>query len=345
MRILLIGNFAPPYEEENLHNLSLLNKLKEEGNDCYVINISENPSKEERFINTKNYFDFVLKLIRYGWRKDVIHFLTKGYTRPGLMKLMTTIVFGKILFAKTIITLHSELFSIFGQLRSKLGGQQLLHLSFSLANKVICADKHTYEVASLHYKLKEKFAIIPSFIHIPEDIKENERFSLKKLQNKKKVIVFSNVRYPSLLFEILNHLLSNYLDPEIGIAISFSEIFSTKLRHVIEDTGKKLADNMVFVESTDRRMLSFVYAKSDLVLRTLSCDGKPLFDNIALCIKRSVHSENYSYFPVSLSLIKEGDVSDSCAYIFNKLLLEKTESLYLPTPEDSYLRIKEIYSK
>ena len=155
MRILLIGNFSLPYEEENLHNLTLLNHLNQEGHECRVINIAESLSEynessqgNKKIIKCKSYVDFIIKFIRCGYRSNVIHFLTKGYTRPGLMKLLTAVFIGKLLLKKVIITYHSEMFSIFGQLRSKIFGQQLLRLSFSMADKIICGDIHTYEVAA-----------------------------------------------------------------------------------------------------------------------------------------------------------------------------------------------------
>lgn len=342
MRVLLIGNFAPPYEEESLHNLTLLNQLKQDGNKCHIINISESPAEIKDIVNAKNYLDFIIKLIRHGYRCNIIHFLTKGYVRPGLMKLMTTIIIGKFLLKRIIITLHPEMFSILGQLRSKMGGQQLLHLSFSLADRIICGDTHTFEVASIHYKAKDKFEIIPPFIHIPEETKEVET-TFEKLKNKKRIIVFSGVKSPSFIFDILSHLLTKYLDTDIGIAVSLYAKKSEQLKHVIEEIGNRLANNMVFIEPTDNRLLSIAYAKADLVLRTLSCDGKPLFYNIAITVKRPLHSENYLYFPISLTLIKEGE-TDLCAYIFN-LLMEKTEALPEPRVKDFYEKIKGIYLK
>lgn len=350
MRILLIGNFAPPYEEENLHNLTLLNQLKQEGHECHVINIAELPqnqvsttSDNHQVVYTKNYLDFIIKFIRHGYRCNVIHFLTKGYTRPGLMRLMTAIIFSKFVLKKTIITLHPEMFSIFGQLRSKMGGQQLLHLSFTMADKVICGDTHTYEVASTYYAVKDKFDIIPSFIHIPEDTEET-RATLKKLENKKKVIVFSGVKYPSLIFDILNDLLTKYLDPDIGIAVSISEKKSQQLQHILQETNNKFANSIVFIWPTDKSLLSMAYARADLVIRTLSCDCKSLFNNIALSIKKPARSGNYLHFPVSLLFIKEGETADLCAYTINKILMEKTEKLP-PTEEDFYKKIKDIYAK
>jgi hypothetical protein len=41
MKILFVGNFIPPLEEESLHNLTLVNQLQKEGNKCLVMNIDE----------------------------------------------------------------------------------------------------------------------------------------------------------------------------------------------------------------------------------------------------------------------------------------------------------------
>lgn len=351
MRILLIGNFSLPYEEENLHNLTLLNHLNQEGYECHVINIAESQSEyneslleKKKIIKCKSYVDFIIKFIRYGYRSNVIHFLTKGYTRPGLMKLVTAVFIGKLLLKKIIITLHSEMFSIFGQLRSKMGGQQLLHLSFSMADKIICGDIHTYEVAATHYEIKDKFIVIPSFFQIPEDT-DKVKTALRKLENQKKVIVFSGVKYPSLIFDVLNGLLTKYISSDIGIAISFSEKKSQQLQHAIEEAGSMFVNNMVFIEHDDKQLLTTAYARANLVIRTLSCDGKPLFNDIAISVKEPMRSGNYLHFPISLILIKEGKVTNLCAYIFNKLLIERIEALPEPSREDFYAKIKEIYSE
>ncbi|MDO8282793.1 MAG: hypothetical protein Q7U10_09285 [Thermodesulfovibrionia bacterium] len=344
MKILLIGNFAPPYEEESLHNLSLYNRLTAEGHECSVINISDNPSIEKGFVDNRNYLGFILKVLRYGLGKDAVHFLTKGYTRPGLMKMFTAIFLGRFMLSRTFITLHPELFSVFGQLRSKMGGQMLIHLSFSLSNRVICGDKHTYEVASIHYKSREKFEMIPSFIQIPSGLSSNETAQLEKMRSKKKAVLFSNTRFPSLSFDILDILLKKYLDPDTGIAVSFSEKFSSKLEHVIKDTGKRMPDNILFIDYSNHRMLSLAYASADMVIRPLSCDGKTLFDGIAVCVRKPETSAGQVFFPVSLSLVKEGDVSDTCSYLFNTLLIKDEAASSKPDAEDLGRKIIGLYS-
>ena len=239
MKILLIGNFTPPYEEENLYNLSLLEKLEADGHKCSIINASSNPSKDKRFVDTKSYFDFTFKLLRMCRGKDVIHFLTKGYLRLGLLKLMTSILVGKLFRAKSFITIHSELFSIQGQMRSPVGGRQTLFTAFTFADRIICSDKDTYNVAYM-YMRKTNFELIPSFIHIPDQVRTQESPALKKLRSKRKIIIFSNVKYPSFLFEILKVMVSNYpLPSDVGLVISLSEKPSAKLQHVIEEAGKE----------------------------------------------------------------------------------------------------------
>ena len=344
MRILLIGNFAPPYEEESLHNLHLLKRLQEEKHDCSVLNISKNPSQADSIVNIKNFIDFVFKVLRYGWKKDIIHILTKGYTRLGLMKVMISVVFSKIFFARSIITLHSELYSIFGQIRSKVGGEQAIYLSFALAHKIIFGDRDTHDIAYAH-KVKDNFALIPLFMDIPENISEHERTALKNLENKKKVILFLNVKYPSLIFDVLSKMLTLYPGPHIGIAVSFVDKFSTKLEHVIEEAGQTLKDNIIFIDSNNYRLLSIAYAKANLILRTMSCDGETFFQDIALILRKPEHSAQCLYFPMSSLLLKEGDVSSLYARMVNNLLLEKTEEFLEPSKEDFYEKIKDIYFK
>ncbi len=344
MRILLIGNFAPPFEEENLHNLTLLDLLRQDGNDCCVINISEKPAKEQGFINIKSYPDFIIKLVRCAWKRDVMHFLTKGYTRPGLMKLITAVVISRMFWARPVITLHPEMFAVFGRLRSKMGGQQLLHLSFSLAKKVICGDLHTYEIAAMHYQAKDKFVMILPAIKIPGEIKEDELLFLEPLKNKKRVIFVSDIKYPSLLFDMLNILLSKYLDQDTGIAISFSEGFSARLEIAIKEAGRKHLANMVLIDYTEKRLLSIACSNADFVLRIPNCDGKTLFEEMAFIVRRAVRSENYLYFPASFLLLKEGETTEVCADIFNAILMKTAEMPAVSLPEDFEKQLKDIYT-
>jgi hypothetical protein len=139
-------------------------------------------------------------------------------------------------------------------------------------------------------------------------------------------------------------MLAKYFNPDMGMAVSFAEKLPAKLQHVIEEAGR-LSENIVFIEPDNARLLSLAYAKADLILRPMTCDGKPFFEDFALIARKPRHSQNYLYFPTSLLLIKEGHVSDLCTYIFNKLLMEKTKVESKSISENFNLKIKEIYSK
>lgn len=342
MRILLIGNLASPYEEESLNNISLLKRLQSDGHECMAINISENPPGEKGFIHSKGYIDFVLKLIRHAWKMDVIHFSTKGYLRLGLLKLMTSILVGRFYGARTVITLHSELFSIMGQMRSPVGGRQTLFTSFAFAHKIICEDRDTYEVANI-FKRKHNLVIVPSFICIPDEMKARESRLLNKLKDKKKVIVFSNLQYPSFLFDVMDNLLNLSPDPDIGIIISISEKPSVKLQHVLEEKARRLSRNLIFVENDDILSSIEAHSRADLILRPLSCEGKAFFSGFTASIKRPIHTGEYIYFPNSILFIKEGEVANLCAHTIYQILMEKIDYFPRTEVEDFYRRIKEIY--
>jgi hypothetical protein len=345
MRILLIGNFAPPYEDENIHNFSLLKKLRKEGHECSVINISENPSRENGFIDANSYIDFVFKVIRYSWKSDVTHCLTKGYTRLGLLKLMTAILIGRLFRVKPVITLHSELFSIIGQMRSPVGGEQTVYLSFSFAHKIIFQDKDTFEAAS-KYRKKPNFELIPLFIEKGKALEDDGTLAFRRLRDKKRIVIFSGVCHPSFIFDILSKFLSDYVKTrDIGIVISFAETSYLNLQRAIEDTVGGMAENLVFADPDDLTLLSKVYTMVDLIVRPLSCDGKLFFQDFAVYIRKPSCSDNFVYFPKSMVFAKEGDMADICAFITNAILTEKDELIPGTENQDYYSRIKRIYSE
>jgi hypothetical protein len=345
MKILLIGNFAPPYEEEALCNFSLLKRLKAEGYDCRVINISEKSARiEEGVINTKNYPDFIVTLIRHARGSDIIHFFTKGYTRLGLLKMTISVFIGRLFRANTVISFHSELLSIIGLTRSPFGGQQAVNFSFSRAHRIIFADKDTYNIATT-YKTKDNFSLIPSFMFIPENTLNKDDVTLRKLNEKKKILVFSNVSFPSFLFEILTSIMAAPLDSDTGIVVCLSEKPTAKLQHVIEEAGKRISENLIFIEPDNMPLLFMAHAKADVILRLLSCDGKAFFPKFTVSLKKPQQTENCLYFPNSLLFLKEGNTADMCASIVNSVLSKESTTPADLQSEDFFGKIIEIYKK
>ncbi len=345
MNILLIGNFAPPFEEENLHNISLLKKLEDDSHQCTIINISENPSNDSRFIDAAKPLTFIVKLIRHGWRKDVIHFSTKGYLRVGLLKLMISTLTGLLFRARTVLTIHSELFSMQGQMRSPFGGRQTLFTSFTAAGKIICHDRDTYDVASMYMK-KSNFELIPSFIYVPDEVINTESPALKKLKEREKVIIFSSIVYPSFVFEIIKELLSNYpLPADLGIVLSFAEKSSSKLRHVLEETGGKIRDQLIFIDSNDLKGTLLAYSKAEIIVRPLSCEGTTYYKDFAISAKKLMHHKNLIEIPGGLLFLKEGDIAAMCVCIINTMLCVESGPVADSGFADSYDKILKIYAE
>ncbi|MBI5666161.1 MAG: hypothetical protein HZC49_13890 [Nitrospirae bacterium] len=345
MNILLIGNFAPPFEEENLHNITLYNRLVEDGDECTVINISKHPAKDPVFINPNGYAGYLLTLLRLAWKKDVIHFSTKGYLRVGLLKMMLSIFVAKIFRAKSIVTFHSEFFSILGQMRSPFGGTQTLNTSFYLADSIIFADKDTYDVATMYQK-RANFELVPSFIHTSHRPAERETPLYRKLKDIRKVIVFTNIVHDSFLFEILKEMIKSLIPSEDAVlVISLSGGSSQDLKKQIEASSGEIKDRLIFIEQDDVQSALSVFSRADVVLRPLTCDGEMFFEKFTVSVRNILHEGNTTFFPNSLVFIKEGNSAVLCANIV------KTISSYedgTPTGiniQDPYERIRKIYGQ
>ena len=345
MKILLIGNFAPPFEEENLQNITLFNKLVEDGHECSVINISSHPSEDKRFINTESNIGYLLTLLRHSRMKDVIHFSTKGYLRVGLLKMMLSIFAARIFRAKSIITFYSEFFSILGQMRSPFGGTQTLFASFFLADKIIFADKDTHDVAAM-YKKRSNFELVPSFIYIPDSLPGRGTSLSEKLKDKKKVIVFTNIIQSSFLFEVLKKLLADFPLPEdTGIVISSAQKSSSDLRQKIKEAVSGINEGLIIIERDDIEAALTAFSRADIILRPLSCDGETFFEGFTISARKTFHKGNFICFPGSLVFVKEGAAVKSCANIINTMLSDEP----VPSPDlltrDPYIKIRNIYEE
>jgi len=343
MKILLIGNFAPPFEEETLQNITLFNRLVEDGHECSVINISAHPARDQRFITPHGHLGYLLTLVRAGWKKDVIHFSTKGYLRVGLLKMMLSIFVAKVVRAKSVITFYSEFFSILGQMRSPFGGTQTLFTSFFLADRIIFSDKDTFDVATM-YRKKANFELVPSFIHIPDRLKEKNSLLSTLLKGKKKVIVFTNIMQSSFLFEILNELLADSpLPQDAGIVISSSGASMPDVKFLIEKASKGINANLIFIEQDDIQSALTAFSRADIVLRPLTCDGEVFFEKFTVSARKVLHEGASVFFPNGLVFIKEGTAAVLCAHIIKTMLYAETGPLPEIKMQDPYETIRKIY--
>lgn len=343
MKILLIGNFAPPFEEENLQNITLFNRLTEDGHACTVINISKHPARDQRFLNPKGNIGYLLTLVRCGLKKDVIHFSTKGYLRVGLLKMMLSIFVAKVVRAKSIVTFYSEFFSILGQMRSPFGGTQTLFTSFYLADGIIFSDKDTFDVATM-YRKRSNFELVPSFIHLPDGFPERDASLSGRLKNWKKVIVFTNMTQSAFLFEILKELLAaSPLPEDTGIVISSSGESVPDLKMLIETASGKIPDNLIFIEQDDAMSALSAFSRADIVLHPLTCDGEMFFEKFTVSARKVRHEENTVFFPSGLVFIKEGTAAALCADIVKTMLSSDAGPLTGSYTRDPYETIKQIY--
>jgi hypothetical protein len=124
-----------------------------------------------------------------------------------------------------------------------------------------------------------------------------------------------------------------------------SEKPTAKLQHVLEEAGKRISENLIFIEPDNMPLLFMAHAKADVILRLLSCDGKAFFPKFMVSLKKPEKTEDYLYFPNSLLLLKEGRTADMCASIVNSILSKESTTPSDLQSEDFFGKILEIYGK
>ena len=343
MKVLLIGNFAPPFDEESLHNICLLRRLQGEGHACTTINISENRAADASFVNAASTGRYCVHLLRHSINKDVIHFMTRGYLRVGLLKLMLAVFAGTVMRAKRILTIHSEFFSVLGQMRSPFGGTQTLYTSFYLADRIFVFDRDTWNAANKYMK-KDNFQLISPFISLPEDIDTFQTSHTERMKEMNCLIFFANVKHPSFLFDTLTSMVTGTdLPPGTGFIIALRDKPSLQLQHGLQDSSGEHRDRIFFIEHDDLQSSLKTLSYTPLILRPMSCDGTAFFEDFALCARQSTRSGGWVSFPWGMVLVKEGTAADIAARIVTTLLSSEKHPHAAESLAESYNKITEAY--
>lgn len=343
MKVLLIGTFAPPFDEESLHNICLLRKLREDGHACTAINISENRASEAACINARSTAAYCFHLLLHSINKDVIHFMTRGYLRVGLLKLMLAVLAGTVTRARRILTIHSEFFSVLGQMRSPFGGTQTLFTSFFLADRIFFFDRDTWNAAKMYMK-KSNFQLLTPFISLPGDMDAFETSRTEQVKELHPLVFFANVKYPSFLFKTLNLLMCrNDLPSGTGFVVALRDKPSLQLEHGLQDSCPGLRGRLVFIEHDDLQSSLKILSRSPLILRPMSCDGTAFFEDFALVIRRTTRSGDVVSFPWGMVLIKEGSAAETASRIIHTLLAAEGVLPAVESAEESYKIITEAY--
>ncbi|HEY5600077.1 MAG TPA: glycosyltransferase, partial [Candidatus Manganitrophaceae bacterium] len=237
MKILLIGDYPPPYGGISVHVQQLARFLTQNGAVCRVIDIEPGSAPKEGAIRVKGGVDFLRRLAAFSAKGYEAHIHTNGHNFKSWAAIGATAWVGFVFNRRNIATLHSghtpAYLSAAGAWR-----RRLIRLFLRPLGKVIAVSEKI-EKALLELKVdSRRISVLPAFSlgDRSEAIPERARIWREKFKPLIVSAVYLEEEYGvSFLIEACGALQKIY--PDLGCIIMGSGSQEGSLRREIQKRG------------------------------------------------------------------------------------------------------------
>jgi glycogen synthase len=318
MKILLVGNYPPPFGGISVH-VQLLNRmLLREGIDTRVLNIDPRAKSSRDYIKIRGYIGFIHQLVFMSCGR-IVHLHTNGHNTMSWLIALCCAWAGRILGRGSIFTIHSgmapEYINGGGPLR-----RLLIRLALAPQSLVVCVNEQIRgALEGLGYK-KSKTLLMPAFLFDPAEVAqldENRERELSRFRPLLSLVAFFRQEYGvELLIEALAEMRKNF--PNVGCAIMGSGDGEKSLRQLAEERG--VADRLLWLGDLRHGECLGVIKRSDIFVRPTFADGDSVSVREAVELGIPVVASNVGHRPPEVLLFEPGNVVDLTSKCNNALL-------------------------
>ena len=342
MKIVLIGDYPPPYGGISVHVQQLARLLAQNGADCRVIDIERGAAPKEGAIRVNGYFEFLRRLLSFSSKGFVSHIHTNGHNFKSWLAIWVTMWAGFLFGRRNIVTVHSGLMPAYSD-RGGLLTKLLIRTALIPAGKVIAVNEEI-EKALLKLKVRPgKMIVLPAFAlgaragSLPERVLAwRERF-----QPLITSAVYLEKEYGTeLLVEACRRLARKY--PSLGCLIMGSGSREEAIRQEIERGD--LQDRIFLLGNVPHEVCLSIMEKSDLFVRPTFFDGDAISVREGLALGVPTVASNVGHRPEGVFLFEAGDAGDLARQIENGLR-ERRASRGADGREQNQVLIQGIYEK
>lgn len=163
VRILEIGNFPPPWCGWSTRTKFLVERLREEGVECRVLDIG--PSRKDRrpgCVDVQDGPDYLRKLVRFARRGYHFHVHANGDSPKGFVLALLALALGRIVGRPGVLTFHAGLRQRFFP-RTTLPWRLFFRLFFGLPAAVICNSEPVRRAIASYGVPAARIHAIPAF--------------------------------------------------------------------------------------------------------------------------------------------------------------------------------------
>jgi glycosyltransferase involved in cell wall biosynthesis len=342
MKIVLIGDYPPPYGGISVHVQQLSRLLTQSGAECRVIDIEPGTSPKEGAIRVKGPLDFLQRLLWFSYKGFVAHIHTNGHNFKSWLAIWITTWAGFLFGRRNIATIHSGLMPAYAE-GAGLLGRIVIRTALWPSGKVIAVNE---EIESALLKLKinpDRLVVLPAFAlgvrsgFLPERVVAwREQF-----QPLITSAVYLEKEYGTeLLIEACHRLAQKY--PNLGCLIMGSGSCEGEIRKQIQKLN--MEDRIFLLGNVPHEICLSIMEKSDLFVRPTFFDGDAISVREGLALGIPTVASNVGYRPKGVFLFEPGDVPALARQMENGLR-EKGSSRRTEGREQNLVLIHGIYEQ
>lgn len=341
MKVLLIGDYPPPYGGISVHVRQLADFLRRQGASCTVLDIERGTDPKPGALRVDGYFRFLWTVILFSRRGYVSHIHTNGHNFKSWLAIAVTAWIGFFFGRRNIATVHSGLmpeYAAGGRGRNLLIRAAVRPLGGVIAvNQKIGRALLDLRVAPSRLWVLPAFALGPRSEAVPAWAGDyRKRFSPLIAS-----AVYLEKEYGTdLLVKACVLLRRKY--PRLGCIIMGSGAEEEAIRSQIG--AEKGEDFLFLLGNVPHDLCLSLMERSDLFVRPTLFDGDAISVREALALGVPTVASDVGFRPPGTRLFKPGDIADLARQIDRALQAGRPPAASEENPEKLVL-LRGVYER
>jgi glycosyltransferase involved in cell wall biosynthesis len=341
MKVLLIGDYPPPYGGISVHVQQLADFLRRQGVACAVLDIAPGSDPKPGAIRVNGSLGFLRTLIRFYRKGYVSHIHTNGHNFKSWLAIAVTAWSGFFFGRRNIATLHSGLMPAYAA--GGRGRKGLIRLAVWPLGGVIAVNRKI-ERALLERKVSPScISVLPAFALGPraERVPAWAGDYRKRFSPLIASAVYLEKEYGTdLLVKACVALRPKY--PRLGCLIMGSGAEESAIRAQIR--AEKGEDFLILLGNVPHDLCLSLMERSDLFVRPTLFDGDAISVREALALGVPTVASDVGFRPPGTRLFKPGDVADLAFQIDRALQEGRPPAASEEIPENLVL-LRGVYAR
>ncbi len=312
MKVLLIGDYPPPYGGISVHVQQLADFLRRQGASCAVLDIERGTDPKPGAIRFDGYFGFLWTLVLFSWRGYVSHIHTNGHNFKSWLAIAATAWVGFLFGRRNIATVHSGLMPEYAA--GGRGRPLLVRAAVWPLGGVIAVNQEI-ERALLQIKVAPSgISVLPAFALGPraEVVPAWAGDYRKRFSPLIASAVYLEKEYGTdLLVSACAALRQKY--PRLGCIIMGSGAEEAAIRSQIR--AEKGEDFLFLLGNVPHDLCLSLMERSDLFVRPTLFDGDAISVREALALGVPTVASDVGFRPPGTRLFRPGDIADLACQI------------------------------